>query len=476
MGKYRELSEKALENLGGVENITHVTHCATRLRINYAKKSLVNEEGLKDLPGSAGIVNKQGQVQIIIGPGVNDAYNEFLEVSGWKAGANGVVVEEEEYTGPKNATYWLNKFGNFVAPIFMPVVPALITGGMILAIRNLLLNYFGVPSDSGTAQLMLAIFDAGFAFLPVYIGYTLASQLKMQPIMGAFLGAVMIGTRFAGGTVTDFLGIAIPQVGYTSTVIPIVLGVTFMYWVDKLLKKIIPEAVVFFLKPLLTMTIVVPVTLILLGPIGNQLSGYVANFVVWLTSTLGFIAQPILAVIYPYMVMFGLDKALTPVGVELIANLGYNSVTGVMGFVSNICIGGTALAVATSIKKDKAQKGMISSFGITALCGVTEPAFYGALISRPKVLIGTAIGAASAGLVAGIFGLRTFVQGGCPGWLTLLFFVDQDGGLYYVWVAIAVAAIATVVSFVATKVILTMDAKKTAESLKTVEATAEINN
>ena len=462
MGKYEELSRKALEALGGVENITHVTHCATRLRISYARKSVVNEEGLKDLPGSAGIVNKDKQIQIIIGPGVHDAYEEFLEISGWREGG-AVAAEEEEETGPKNAMYYLNKFGNFVAPIFMPVVPAMITGGMILAIKNLLVNYFGMGVDSGTAQLMLMIFDAGFAFLPVYVGYTLASQLKMQPIMCAFLGATLIAPRFATGTVTDFFGIGIPQVSYSSTVIPIVLGVFFMYYVQKVLKKIIPEALTFFLTPLITMIVVVPVTLIVLGPIGNQLSGYIAAFCIWLTNTLGFIAQPILSAIYPYMVMFGLDKGLSPIGIELIANLGYNSVTGIMGFVSNICIGGTALAVATTIKDNKAQKGMIASFGVTALCGVTEPAFYGALLSRPKALIGTAIGAVSAGLVAGLFGLRTFVQGGCPGYLTLLFFVDQNGGLHYVWIAILVAAIATIVSFTATKVILSRDMKKAAK-------------
>lgn len=462
MGKYEELSRKALEALGGVENITHVTHCATRLRISYARKSVVNEESLKDLPGSAGIVNKDKQIQIIIGPGVHDAYEEFLEISGWREGG-AVAAEEEEETGPKNAMYYLNKFGNFVAPIFMPVVPAMITGGMILAIKNLLVNYFGMGVDSGTAQLMLMIFDAGFAFLPVYVGYTLASQLKMQPIMGAFLGATLIAPRFATGTVTDFFGIGIPQVSYSSTVIPVVLGVFFMYYVQKVLKKIIPEVLTFFLTPLITMIVVVPVTLIVLGPIGNQLSGYIASFCIWLTNTLGFIAQPILSAIYPYMVMFGLDKGLSPIGIELIANLGYNSVTGIMGFVSNICIGGTALAVATTIKDNKAQKGMIASFGVTALCGVTEPAFYGALLSRPKALIGTAIGAVSAGLVAGLFGLRTFVQGGCPGYLTLLFFVDQNGGLHYVWIAILVAAIATIVSFLATKVILSRDMKKAAK-------------
>ena len=105
---------------------------------------------------------------------------------------------------------------------------------------------------------------------------------------------------------------------------------------------------------------------------------------------------------------------------------------------------------------------MISSFGVTALCGVTEPAFYGGLLTKPIALAGTAIGAAVGGLIAGIVGLRTFVQGGCPGWLTLVFFIDTNGNAKYMFLAILVAAVTTVVSFVAAKVLLTITKKKEA--------------
>jgi PTS system beta-glucosides-specific IIC component len=460
MGKYAEMSKLLLENVGGIGNVTHVTHCATRLRIDVAKKSLVNVEALKQLPESAGIVDKQHQIQIIIGPNVNDAYNEFLQASKWKEGMNGDAAVEEEDEGPRNASYFLNKFGNFVAPIFMPVVPAMIVGGMILAIKNLLVNYFGMGVNGGTANIMLAIFQAAFTFLPIYIGYTLASQLKMQPIMGAFLGALLVCPKINGVKGLSFLNIPIPQVSYGSTIIPIVLGVVLMYFVDKLLKKIIPEAIVFFAKPLLTMIIVAPIELIVLGPMGTELSGAIGKACIWMGNVLGFVAQPILAAVYPYMVMFGLDKALAPISINLIATVGYNNITGCMGFVSNLCIGASALAVATTIKNNKSQKGLLASFGVTALCGVTEPAFYGGLISRPRALVGTAIGAVCGGLVAGIFGLRLFVQGGCPGLLTFLFFVDQKGGLHYVFVAVAVAVVSIITSFVATKTILTKDMKK----------------
>lgn len=457
MGNYKEMSRQAIQCLGGKENIAHVAHCATRLRIDVIDKNLVNIAGLKELPDCAGAFDKLNQIQIIIGPKVNDAYNDFMDVAGYthnnENGQRHVVTDNSK----KNATYYMNKFGNFVAPIFMPAVPALIVGGMILAIRNLLINYFGMEVDGGTAGIFFAIFEAAFIFLPIYIGYNLANQLKMQPIMGAFLGAVMLTNSIDNVEGLSFLGIAIPQISYGSTIFPVVLGIFFMFYVDKILKKIIPEALVYFVKPLLTMLIVVPVQLIILGPLGLHLSIEIGRFCIWLGETVGFICQPILAAVYPYMVMLGIDKAIQPISIHLIATEGYNIITGSMGFISNISIGATALAVATSIKDNKAKRGMTTSFGITALCGVTEPAFYGCLILNPKLLIGTALGAISGGLVAGIMGLRSFVEGGCPGLLTLLFYVDQNGGLHYVYIAILVAAVSIFVAYFSTKYILSKD-------------------
>ena len=464
MGKYKELCEKALVAIGGLENISYVTNCATRLRINYISKSKVDEEALKNLPGSAGLVPKPAnkQYQIIIGPNVRDAYYEFLDVSGWKdtgnapAGANDPVDDDEEVK--KDFIWAMNKFGSFMTPIMMPIVPAMIVGGMILAFRNLLMNYFGMTFDGGAYYAALAIFDAGFTFLPIYVGWQTAEQCRIKPILGGMLGAVLLSSYLP--QVTDLFGVGVYQASYGSTVLPVLLGVLFMTPIYKMWNKVIPESLSFFLVPILTMIIVVPVELIVIGPIGQMMSGAIASFALWITDTANVIAQPILSMLYPYMVMIGLDKGLSPIGIELIANLGYNSVTSVMGFVSNIAVGGSCLAVATTIKNDVAKRGMISSFGVTALCGVTEPAFYGALLTNPIALGGTAIGAAVGGLIAGIVKLRTFVQGGCPGWLTLVFFIDQNGDAYYMFWAIAVAAVTTVVSFVAAKILLTIVAKR----------------
>ena len=452
MGKYTKMSQQVLEKVGGLSNITFVEHCATRLRIHYASKSKVDVEAIKGLENVVGVVAKTGQVQIIIGPEVNDAFNDFLDVSGWKPTDDRPTVVEEE-PEKKNALYYVNKFGNFCAGIFMPIVPALITGGLILAIKNLLVNYFGMSTDSGTAKICLAIFSAGFSMLPVWIGYMLSNKLKMEPIMGAFLGAVLVSNSISGVEGLDFFGIPIPTVTYTSSVLPIVMGVILMYWVDKLLKKIIPEMVRYFLKPLLTMLIVVPITLIVLGPIGTELSGVVGNAIQAFFNAAGFIALPICAAINPYLVMLGLDKAITPILVEGISSIGYDLAVVPMNYISNLAVGGSALAVAMHLK-DKGRKGMIASFGVTALCGVTEPAFYGSLIMRPRVLIGTACGAMAGGLIAGIFQLKNYVVGGCPGFLALLFFLPSDGSMGNLILALVSGIVTVIVSFIACTIVL----------------------
>ena len=460
MAKYTKMAEGVLKDVGGLENIKFVEHCATRLRIHYYSKNKVDVEAVKKEDKVVGVVEKSGQIQIIIGPEVNDAYNDFLDVSGFNPNqTENVTSEVEDEPEEKNFMYYLNLFGNKCAAIFMPIIPAMITGGLILAIKNLLVNYFGFTDDSGTAQLLLNIFTAGFSFFPVWIGYSFAKSLRMEPIMGGFLGAVLYVCSDAEGL--DFLGVTVPTVTYASSVLPVILGVGVMYFVDKGLKKIIPEMFIYFLKPILTMVIVTPITLIILGPIGTELSNAVGYGIQSVMSVAGWVAMPILSALYPYMVMLGLDKAFTPIMAQSIAEIGYDPFNMVMGLVSNLCIGGSALAVAFHLK-DKGQKGMISSFGVTALCGVTEPAFYGSLIMRPKCLIGTAIGAITAGLIAGVFGLKNYVVGGCPGLLSFFYFLSPDGSTGNIILYLVVSAVAIIVSFVATTVIL----KKTDSSGK----------
>lgn len=466
MGKYSDFSQKVLEYVGGLENVTYVTHCATRLRISYADGSKVNEAGIKALPECSGIVKKANQLQIIIGPQVPDAYYDFLEVSGWKEGMGGEVVKEKKSI--------LDMIADFFPPIFMPIMPALVVGGMVLAIRTLCVNYFGLDASGGTAQLFMSFFNAGFEFLPIYIGYSYAAKLKLQPILGMFMGGILVCSRYQKGVVTDFLGIPITQVTYTSTIIPVILGVTLIYFLDKFLKKIIPNAVIYFVKPVVTMLIAVPITFLWLGPLGTWISTYIGIFVNFLMGTLGVFSLPILCVLCPYFVMFGIDKALSPLGTQLLATLGYNNITAPQNFISNIGVGACALAIAfvsVNVKKDKTKRGMVVSTAMTALCGVTEPAFYGSLISVKEALLGHAIGVAIGGFVGAIFGLRTYISAACPGFLTLLAFIEpKTGSMKMILYAIITAVVTIVACFTATSILI-----KRADLIKRAEKKASVS-
>lgn len=463
---YEKMSKQILDNVGGTENIQHVGHCATRLRIDVKNNDLVNNEELSKLDGIHGYVFKNGQAQIIVGPDVGNAYNVFLKVSDIKEGtANKQTSKDIENSGKNNESknsnddekkgflYYVDVVGSFFAEIFMPIVPALIAGGIILALNNFLINFFGIQAESGTSQVILAIFDAAFTMLPIYLGFTTARKLNLSPILGALLGAILVNPSISGVEGLDFLGISIPTVEYGGSVIPVILGVVFMYFVDKPLEKYIPEFGKYLLKPILTMLIVVPFTLILFGPLGTVFSDYVGQGVLWLMDTVGFIALPILSALYPYMVMLGIDKAMMPIGFQAVETLGYDPITMVMGFISNISVGASALAVSRLVK-DTEKRGQHFSSGITGLFGITEPAFYGSLIGRPKALIGTAIGALSGGLFAGIFGLVSYVMGGAPGLFTILFFLNPDGSLSNFIIAIITALISIGVSFTATTILL----------------------
>lgn len=360
--KYQAMSETVLKAVGGKENITSVTHCATRLRIDARDTSIIDLQLAKSADQALGAVVSGGQLQVIIGPNVTEAYNDFLDFAGIEVGG-GTVADDaqtakdlaEGIKSSNTAMGLIEKFGNVSAQVFMPIVPALIVGGLILSIKNLLVNYCGLSTDSGTAQVLLAIFSASFSFLPVYLGYQLAAVMKMQPIMGALLGAIMISSSISGAEGLDFLGIPIPTNDYSSTVVPIVLGVVFMYFVDRGLQKIIPDVTKLFLKPLLTMFIVVPVELIVLGPAGSMMGYALSDAVTWLMDNVAFIATPILAALNPYFVMLGLDKAYIAIEVTSLAQLGWAPI--IFGFISNLCIGGTSLALATAMKGKQREEG-----------------------------------------------------------------------------------------------------------------------
>ena len=457
---YKEMAKTVLENMGGLENITFVERCASRLRIIYKDKSKVNIEGIKKAEKVAGVVAKGGEVQVIIGPNVNEAYEDFLEVSGYdgkdhrERDKDGDVVRTD--TGEKkDFLYYLHVVGNFSASIFMPVVPALVVGGLILAIRNLLINYFGMGANP-TVDVLLNFFRVGFNWLPIWVGYAAAKRLKLEPVLGGMLGGLLVHPKINNVEGLSVFGLAIAQVDYEKSILPVVMGVGLMYYVDKALKKILPEEISYTLKPLLTMLITVPATLCFLGPLGTWISKYVGLIMTTMMDKAGWLAVIVFSVLNPYIVMLGLDKATANLQAELNALLGYDPLKLPTALIGNMAAGGTALAIGR-LQKDKEKRGMHTSFGITSTCGIIEPAWYGSIIMRPRALIGNAVGCFVGGAIAGIFGLKSYIVGGCPGFFTALFFIPTDGKIGFNFALFWIVCFATIASaFVATLVLLRM--------------------
>ena len=450
---YKAMAAGIIKQAGGADNIVSATHCMTRLRLVLRDRSKFDTDAVKQVPGVLNVIIQNGEYQVVIGQDVPDLYEEVVKIDGIQAGGS---VQDDE-AAAKDLAQDHGNIGNailsFIGGTFSPVIPVLVAGGLTGAVLSLLTNVFGVSAESGTYTIFYAINQATFYFLPIFIGFAAAARLKSNGFLGAFLGAILLYSSINGAEGLDFFGIPVQAISYNSTVFPVILGVLFMSVVYKFLQKHIPVFLKTIVVPLLTMLITVPVTLIVLGPIGTELSGVVGNAIQAFFNAAGFIALPICAAINPYLVMLGLDKAITPIMVEGISSIGYDLAVVPMNYISNLAVGGSALAVAMHLK-DKGRKGMIASFGVTALCGVTEPAFYGSLIMRPRVLIGTACGAVAGGLIAGIFQLKNYVVGGCPGFLALLFFLPSDGSMGNLILALVSGIVTVIVSFIACTIVL----------------------
>lgn len=264
---YGDMAKNILSECGGVENIAVVNHCETRLRLTLNDENKISEEKLKNISGVMGIVSRGKEIQIVIGTDVGNVYSAFIKLGNFKKG--GKVNEE----GKKNI------FGtvvDFISETFVPVLPILVASGLVSAVLNICVTFFGLATDTGTYLVLNTINSAGFFFLPIYVGYSAVKKIGINPMMGTYLAVILVHSNIDGVAGLDFLGIPITQVTYNTSVIPIILGLLFMSIVDKGVDKITPKEIKFFAKPLITILIVIPVTLIALRPLGIIIGNYFA--------------------------------------------------------------------------------------------------------------------------------------------------------------------------------------------------------
>lgn len=444
---YQELAKEILSQVGGKENIQQLTHCATRLRFVLNDNSKANTDALKKTKGVVGVAEAGGQYQVIIGSDVQSVYRPLMDLTGLREDAS--ANTDEPHKSP------LEKILAVISGIFTPILPIITAAGMIKAVLSILVVFKIVTTKDQNYQVLNFIGDAGFYFLPVFLGGTAAKQFKANTYLGMLMGATLLHPTFTAmvanfketGAGIELFGIPFSPVGYSSTVIPVILGVWFMSYVERFADRISPKAIKFFSVPLITALITSVVMFSVLGPIGSVIGQYLGDFFKWLETFGPWVVPTVVGIFSPFLVMTGTHYGLVSIGINNRLTLGYDTVAQPGMLASNVAQGGAALAIAFKTK-DTDKKALATSAGITAVCGITEPALYGVTLQNRAAMIGTMVAGGIVGFFLGIMNARNFT-GGSPGLLTIMAYVGENT-FYYLYVAIAGLVMSVALSFIIT--------------------------
>ncbi len=420
-GKYEELATKVLQLIGGKDNISNFGHCMTRLRFNLKDNSIVDLSEIQKINGVIGAQWSNEQLQVIIGQSVGDAYKLICT----KAEFEVEKAIDENLDNKKKFSFGAIVDG--ISGSLMPLLPALIGAGMLKVII-ILGGLFGVLTTKMPTYVVLSFAaDAGFYFLPVFLGATAANKFKTNMGLGMLLGAILIHptmvANVAGKVGMSIFSIPIYGISYANTIFPVIMAVFVMAYVEKFFQKIAPDSIKMIIVPLGTILIMLPLTLCLIGPAGGFLGVYLAKGIMLLYNTTGFFGVALLAAVYPLLVITGMHGALVPYMFQSFASFGYEPIVCTAGVLSNINQGAASAAVALKCKGKKTKSTAASSAIAAVIGGVTEPAMFGINLRLKKPLyasmIGNFCGAAFAGLMkvyayafagsAGIFGIAGFI-------------------------------------------------------------------
>ena len=341
----------------------------------------------------------------------------------------------------------------FISGTFTPVIPVLIAGGLTGAVMTVLTTLCGVSTETGTYQVIYAINRATFYFLPVFIGFSSAKALKCNGFLGAFLGCVLLYVTINADTVfgeagLTFLGIPVRQVTYSSTVFPVLLGVLLMSGVYRLFEIILPTVLRTLFVPLFTMLITVPVTLIILGPLGSLIEDGIASGVLAIYRAVPPLAVALVGAGTCYLVFLGINNATYPIRLLLFAEIGSDPLFFAGMAPANVAVGGACLAMALLYQKGE-QRSVAVGSGITALCGLTEPAIYGVLFPEKYPLIGAMVGGGLGGFACGLLGVTQYVVA-TPGFVSFAAYIAPDGTWRNFILMMVIMVCSTAVAFLVT--------------------------
>lgn len=459
-----ELSKRLLILVGGKENIQSVVHCATRMRFKLKDRAKADKEAIENLEGVISVIENGGQFQVVIGNNVAYVYKEFLKVAELK---DEVTVKAEKEDDEKKENIFA-KLMDVISAIFTPILGAMIGSGIIKGLLMVATMFLGLSNTSGTYMILNATSNAVFYFLPVILAYTSAKKFQANIVIAMVVAGALVYpdmiAAYSAGEAIKFLGIPVVMINYSSSVIPIILSIWFLSKVEKFLEKLIPDVIKSFMIPLFSLAVVVPVTYLVVGPVGNYLGLGVASVYSFLYSLNPIVAGVILGGFYQALVVFGIHWALGPIQINNVAVYGFDTITG-MYLPAKYAQAGATLALGLKSKDTGYKSSAITTAVTTAVFGITEPAVYGFTLKNKKAFYMASIAAAVGGGIAGAFGCAAGAYG-ISNTLTLPVFIGNGlGGML----------IAIVTSFLLS-IILTLlfgDKKEVKSEVKKEHTTAE---
>lgn len=462
---YQELARIIIENIGGEDNVASLAHCATRLRFNLKDEQLANEEVLKKTSGVMGVVNKGGQYQVIIGSDVGNVYKEIMQQTSISSG--------EAETNKEDNRSRISKIIDTITGIFTPILPAITAAGMLKAVLSVTVVFSWLSVESQSYQILNFMADSAFYFLPILLAASSAQKFKTNMYLAMMVGGILLHPNFvgmvtmikeSGGTIQLF-GLPVTAITYSSSVIPIILSVWLMSFIEPIADKVSPKAIKFFSKPLITIVVVGITSLVVLGPIGYIISDGISTGIKALESVSPWIVPMLLGIVTPLFVATGTHYGLVPIGINNRMTMGFDTVIYPGMLASNVSQGAAAIGVGVK-SKNTAIKQLAFSAGLTGLFGITEPALYGINLRFKTPLYAAMIGGGAGGLFMGIFRVRNFT-GGSPGLLTLPSYIG-DNTLSYFYYACIGAVISIVITFIATLILYKdLDVEQQEETVQT---------
>ena len=419
MSSNKETAKQIIQIIGE-DNITFMTHCATRLRLNVADENKVDLNALDQVPGVIKAQIKSGQLQVIIGAKVAQVFEEASKL---------VTLSDDQVQSTEIKKNIIARVVEAISGCFGPVIPVLIGCGMVKSVAAILTTLNLVGPTSGTYQIISLIGDLLFYFFPFFLAVSAAKKFKTHEFLAvALAGALMYPTiqngalqaAETGVNSLSFLGLPVLFVNYKSTIIPIILSVWIMSYVYKWVNKLIPDTFKVLFVPMIVLFIMVPLELIVIGPFGTYIGQGVAKVVSYLYTTNGVLGALLFGTFRPLLIIFGMQYAITPINAQLIAEYGY-SVISPANLTGNLAQAGATLATFFLLKK-KSEKAEALSAGVTALFGVTEPAMFGFNLKYKKPMICAMIavgigaayinfwgGGATAVILPGLLALPTYI-------------------------------------------------------------------